>query len=655
LKISQKMVILFIILIVSSGGIISYTVFQYAESSIVDNRIKEMKYVLLVRASEVETLHARASEDIKFAARNQAFVEYFSLPETRAGDRYVDGTLQFTPAQHQLKNELDQWIFDFQNKFSVDETCLVDRTGQEHTRLVLHKVASDYELSATEEDTPFFTPSFQTDAGQVHIQYPYVSPDTHRWVFAYTTPIVLADGTKPAFYHFEMPISIFQNLIKTDDGRMYVLDPNGYLIADSGYDFASKTVVDSERDYFPPISSISGSAGFASLGQKIVSARGDGIGMYSEGSEVHYVVYKQLPTFGWVVAYDLPYSNVLAGSTSVQDLRNLVIGTTIGVAAVGGVLVVIVSRKITRPISRVVEACRSQSAGQLQKIDIKTGDEVGEVIHSLNSLIEKVSEHDRQSKAVLEKLSAKDAELEKAYQNLSKIDKSKDEFIAMVSHELKTPLTPMKIYLDMFRDSESLGGLNEGQAKAVSVIAKNLDNLEGLIGDILDVYKLDMGKMKFDKQNAPIQAIVDDNVSSLRSFTVAKGIQLAVDIRAEGDIICDPKRIGQVLANLVKNSVDFVPAQGGRINIKVEAQNGMAVFAVEDNGPGIAADKADGLFKKFYQIDTSATRKHGGSGLGLSICKGIVEAHGGTIWMDKSFTKGLLIKFTIPRRDSKAQ
>lgn len=174
------MVILFIILIVSSGGIISFAVFQYAENSIIANKMTEMDYILSLRAGEAESLHARASEDIKFAVQNRAFAEYFSLPETREGDKYVSGTHQFTPAQRELKNELDRWIFDFQGKFTVDETCLIDRTGQEHTRLVQRKIASDYELSATEEDRPFFTPSFQTAAGQVYIQYPYVSPDTNR-------------------------------------------------------------------------------------------------------------------------------------------------------------------------------------------------------------------------------------------------------------------------------------------------------------------------------------------------------------------------------------------------------------------------------------------------------------------------------------------
>ena len=191
-----------------------------------------------------------------------------------------------------MKNELDRRIIDFQSNFTVDETCLIDRTGQKRTLLALRKIASDNELSSTEEDTP----SFQTAAGQVYIHYPDVSLGTHRgvWegVFAYITPIVLADGSKPAFYHFEMPLSIFQDLIKTNNGRMYVVDPKAYPIADSGYDFSSNEGTDSESLYFPPVSAISGSAGFATLEQKIMASGEDGTDTYRDRDEVHYVAYK---------------------------------------------------------------------------------------------------------------------------------------------------------------------------------------------------------------------------------------------------------------------------------------------------------------------------------------------------------------------------
>ncbi len=118
------------------------------------------------------------------------------------------------------------------------------------------------------------------------------------------------------------------------------------------------------------------------------------------------------------------------------------------------------------------------------------------------------------------------------------------------------------------------------------------------------------------------------------------------------------------MANLVKNSVDFVPEKGGKITIRVEKvemdheNNGNpnhVAFTIEDNGPGIPLEKIDNLFKKFYQIDTSLTRKHGGTGLGLAICKGIIESHGGKIWVDRDYTDGTSIKFTLPIVDTNIQ
>ena len=239
--------------------------------------------------------------------------------------------------------------------------------------------------------------------------------------------------------------------------------------------------------------------------------------------------------------------------------------------------------------------------------------------------------------------------LEQANSELRSIERSKDEFIAMISHELKTPIVPMRLYTDIFMEG-GMNGFNERQVKAVKSFARNLDKLEGLVGDILDAYKLDMGNLKFGMEDAPIDSLINDIAEELKPYTLEKKIQLEADVRIGGTVHCDQKRIGQVVANLVKNSVDFIPAQGGRIVIRAEGHGeSFVAVTVEDNGPGIPADKADGLFKKFYYVDTSATRKHGGSGLGLSICKGIVEAHGGTIWLDKSYAKGVAIKFTLPR------
>lgn len=266
------------------------------------------------------------------------------------------------------------------------------------------------------------------------------------------------------------------------------------------------------------------------------------------------------------------------------------------------------------------------------------------IFKQVSIIVQKVVDHDKQESEMRKKV-------EEAHNVLIATEKSKDEFISMVSHELRTPIVPIKLYTDMLLKTKSMGELNEKQRKALSSVQKGTDRLEMLIGDIFDVYKLDIGKLKFSMSDNEIQSLVDQNIAELKSYTVEKQINLKTDLKASGTVWCDPKRVGQVFFNLVKNSVDFVPAGTGEITIRAEdGYDSQVTFTVQDNGPGIPAEKIDKLFQKFYQADTSATRKHGGSGLGLAVCKGIVEAHGGTIWVDKTFTKGAVIKFTLPRR-----
>lgn len=117
-----------------------------------------------------------------------------------------------------------------------------------------------------------------------------------------------------------------------------------------------------------------------------------------------------------------------------------------------------------------------------------------------------------------------------------------------------------------------------------------------------------------------------------------------------GNIFSDENRIQQVIENLIKNSVDFVPEEGGKISIETQKSNDFVTFSVRDNGIGIPKDKEKFLFNKFYQVDTSHTRKHGGTGLGLVICKGFVNGLGGKIWCESEEGKGTAFFFTIPNK-----
>jgi two-component system, OmpR family, sensor histidine kinase VicK len=263
--------------------------------------------------------------------------------------------------------------------------------------------------------------------------------------------------------------------------------------------------------------------------------------------------------------------------------------------------------------------------------------------------------------------------LKKANEELVNSDKVKNEFISMMSHELRTPLVPIKGYTEMLLKTGLLGELNDKQIKAIQIIHRNVKKQESLVEDMLDCTKLEMGQLKLLKKEVIISDLFTNVINDSKSMIEEKQISITsnIDTKVINKIYCDEKRIEQVFSNLIKNSFDYVPEKGGEILIMAEhgdeekkdnvllAKNNndqvdknkivpYVTFTVRDNGLGIPKDKIGDLFKKFYQIDTSLTRKHSGTGLGLIICKGIIEAHGGRIWIDQKYTKGFSIKFSLP-------
>ena len=310
LKTIKKTLVLFSVILIFSIAITYTFSLKYSESVIHDAEIEAMRSLISQKSQAIESLHASASEELIIALKDPLFVEYFELPETKAGNVYEDGVLQFTDKQKEIKSDLEQLVYLFQNKFDVDETCIIDRTGQEHSRLVLSRIAYDDDLSPDEEFSPFFEPSFEKNLGEVHIQFPYVSPDTQRWVFAYTSPVVLGDGQKPAFFHFEMPITVFQELVNVDVGRMYIVDPNGFIIADSNDSSISnsKYLVTPESitsfvpsEYFPSLSDDSIFQDYESLLQITTDNE---LFEYGDDGKQSYVLFEELSTFGWILVYE---------------------------------------------------------------------------------------------------------------------------------------------------------------------------------------------------------------------------------------------------------------------------------------------------------------------------------------------------------------
>ena len=240
-------------------------------------------------------------------------------------------------------------------------------------------------------------------------------------------------------------------------------------------------------------------------------------------------------------------------------------------------------------------------------------------------------------------------DLQIANQELQRKDKLKDEFLGMASHELKTPLTPILGWCDALKSPAILGGLTKPQLSAVETIEKNAEKLEKMISDMLDMQKLELKEMKFNIGDYSIDGILDAVKKDFEFAIKEKNIEFTIKAEPGISIRSDGTRITQILSALIYNSIDFVPEKGGRIDVFVTRKDDEILFCVRDNGMGIPKDKQKFLFKKFYQVDTSLTRKHGGTGLGLVISKGIVESLGGKIWVDTDIGKGSSFYFSLPK------
>lgn len=227
------------------------------------------------------------------------------------------------------------------------------------------------------------------------------------------------------------------------------------------------------------------------------------------------------------------------------------------------------------------------------------------------------------------------------------VDKMKTEFISTVSHELRTPLTSIKGYVDLILDGEA-GEINEIQREFLEIVKQNNDRLVELINDLLDVSRMESGRVKMEKAPLSLPEIVKVAVTSIENLAKNKEMSISQDI-PEGLplVLADRQRLVRILVNLLSNAIKYTPPKG-RIFVSIKPQNGFLATSIRDTGIGIPSEHLDRLFVKFYRVDSSLTSEIGGTGLGLAIVKSIVDLHGGQVWAESEVGKGSTFTFTLP-------
>jgi PAS domain S-box-containing protein len=238
----------------------------------------------------------------------------------------------------------------------------------------------------------------------------------------------------------------------------------------------------------------------------------------------------------------------------------------------------------------------------------------------------------------------------------------KDEFLSIVSHELRTPLTSIHGALDLL-SSGLMDSQSDKGRRVIEIAAESVDRLVLLVNDILDLERLESGKMRLSKQFCNTADLLQKSIDMMKVMAKRGGITLSISPQSI-EIYADPERIIQVLTNLLSNAIKFAPSNSTIwLNTEVqetvmkealrnEGQNShhplTILFEVQDQGRGIPRDKFESIFERFKQVDASDSRKKGGTGLGLAICRSIVEQHGGQIWVESDLGKGSSFYFVLP-------
>ncbi len=237
------------------------------------------------------------------------------------------------------------------------------------------------------------------------------------------------------------------------------------------------------------------------------------------------------------------------------------------------------------------------------------------------------------------------------------IDQMKSDFISLVSHELRTPLTSIIGFVSFILDGKA-GAINDRQRNSLARVQRQSKRLAALINDLLDISRIESGRIQMEQESISILEIVTQRIEEIRPQADEKSIRLALTApESVPTILGDEARMGQVFTNLIGNAIKFTP-DNGEVSVKIEVDGNLLHVEVIDTGPGIPAEERQKIFDKFYQLSDISTRQQGGSGLGLSITKSIVEAHGGKLWIDDGNQgKGSNFQFVLPliREDHNAK
>ena len=262
---------------------------------------------------------------------------------------------------------------------------------------------------------------------------------------------------------------------------------------------------------------------------------------------------------------------------------------------------------------------------------------------------QRIMQHRNELTLLRDQLARQNTQLQAANRELKQLDELKSRFVAVAAHELRTPLTAISGYTELLSDG-SFGPLDERQRRPLNVIAQSTKRLLEIINNLLDVSRIETGRMELNLRPTPLNEIVQGCLDEYRMMTAKRGQTLTLDLPAESPVLlCDPARTAQILCNLLGNACKYTP-EGGAIHLSAgpAEQEGYLQISVQDTGIGIPPEEQKHLFSAFFRAKNSNQANASGAGLGLHIARSLVELQSGEIHCESKPGRGSTFSFTLP-------
>jgi len=357
-----------------------------------------------------------------------------------------------------------------------------------------------------------------------------------------------------------------------------------------------------------------------------------------------YIFSKML---NWYIVLSSSWNEIYSGVIGLK--RITVLFTILGII-IAFFLSFYFSKKITSPIWQLNKGARILASGNLSyRINLKTGDELEKLALEFNRMAEELKKSydslDEKIRNATKDLKEAYIEIEDKNRRLEEADKLKSEFLANMSHELRTPLNAIIGFTDLIKEGV-YGKVNKNQYDKLDRIHRNANHLLNLINDILDLSKIEAGKMELYPEKFDLSSLIYEIKEEMEPLAKERGLDFITETD-NIDVYLDYRRLKQIVLNLVSNAIKFT--KQGYVKIRTYQDEDNFYIEVEDTGIGIKEEKIEHIFEEFRQIDGSTTREFGGTGLGLSITKKLTELMKGKIEVKSEIDKGSVFRLIFPR------